>query len=140
MVKQKRLFMISLLLLMLTGCGMMDKASDALGNFSDEYGDDIMQAIDDLQNAEYQDGSFENNLESAREYLLTQMQEKYGIEFSVAPARRIFRSVCADRFQRAGWSRKNRSFRPKGKRRKTVGRKARSCGCLRKDKRRQARV
>ena len=35
-VKQKRLFMISLLLLMLTGCGMMDKASDALGNFSDE--------------------------------------------------------------------------------------------------------
>ena len=84
MVKQKRLFMISLLLLMLTGCGMMDKASDALGNFSDEYGDDIMQAIDDLQNAEYQDGSFENNLESAREYLLTQMQEKYGIEFSVA--------------------------------------------------------
>ena len=43
-----------------------------------------MQAIDDLQNAEYQDGPFENNLESAREYLLTQMLEKYGIEFSVA--------------------------------------------------------
>ena len=84
MVKQKRLCMISLLLLMLTGCGMMDKASDALGNFSDEYGDDIMQAIDDLQNAEYQDGPFENDLESAREYLLIQMQEKYGIEFSVA--------------------------------------------------------
>ena len=62
----------------------MDKASDALDNFSDEYGDDIMQAIDDLQNAEYQDGPFENNLESAREYLLTQMQEKYGMEFSVA--------------------------------------------------------
>ena len=37
---------------------MMDKASDALDNFSDEYGDDIMQAIDDLQNAEYQDGPF----------------------------------------------------------------------------------
>ena len=83
MVKQKKLFMLSLLLLMLTGCGMMDKASDALGNFSDEYGDDIMQAIDDLQNAEYQDGPFENNLESARAYLLTQLQEKYGIEFTV---------------------------------------------------------
>ena len=77
-------FTASLLLLLLTGCGMMDKASDAQNNFSDEYGDDIMQAIDDLQNAEYQDGPFENNLESAREYLLTQMQEKYGMEFSVA--------------------------------------------------------
>ena len=64
MVKQKRLFMISLLLLMLTGCGMMDKASDALDNFSDEYGDDIMQAIDDLQNAEYQDGPFEKDRKS----------------------------------------------------------------------------
>ena len=66
-------FTASLLLLLLTGCGMMDKASDAQNNFSDEYGDDIMQAIDDLQNAEYQDGPFENNLESAREYLLTQI-------------------------------------------------------------------
>lgn len=82
--KAQRGFLISLLLLMLTGCGMLDKTSDTLDNFNDEYGDDIMQAIDDLQNAEYLDGPFENNLESARKYLLTQMQEKYGIEFSVA--------------------------------------------------------
>ena len=82
--KAQRGFLISLLLLMLTGFGMLDKTSDTLDNFNDEYGDDIMQAIDDLQNAEYQDGPFENNLESARKYLLTQMQEKYGIEFSVA--------------------------------------------------------
>lgn len=50
-----------LLLFMLTGCGMLD----------------------DLQNAEYRGGPFENNLESARAYLLEQLQEKYGIEFSV---------------------------------------------------------
>ena len=52
---------LSLLLLLLTGCGM----------------------IDDLQNAEHHGGPFENNLESARAYLLTQLQEKYGIEFAV---------------------------------------------------------
>ncbi len=88
MAKQKRLFMISLVLLLLSGCGMREeltdwaaeKANDALG----VVGGGVQEAIDDLQNAEYQDGPFENNLESAREYLLTQMQEKYGIEFSVA--------------------------------------------------------
>ena len=88
MAKQKRLFMISLLLLLLSGCGMREeltdwaakKANDALG----VVGGGVQEAIDDLKNAEYQDGPFENNLESAREYLLTQMQEKYGIEFSVA--------------------------------------------------------
>ena len=53
--------MVMLLLFMLTGCGM----------------------IDNLQNAEYHGGPFENNLESARTYLLTQLQEKYGIKFSV---------------------------------------------------------
>ncbi|MCI8554582.1 MAG: hypothetical protein HFJ80_06525 [Clostridiales bacterium] len=53
--------LISLWLLMLAGCGM----------------------IDNLQNAEYHGGPFENNLESARACLLAQLQEKYGIEFSV---------------------------------------------------------
>lgn len=87
MVKQKRLFMISLLLLLLTGCGMSEeltdwaaeKANDAL----EVVGGGVQEAIDDLENAEYQDGPFENNLESARAYLLTQLQEKYGIEFTV---------------------------------------------------------
>lgn len=87
MVKQKRLFMISLLLLLLTGCGMSEeltdwaaeKANDAL----EVVGGGVQEAIDDLENAEYQDGPFENNLESARAYLLTQLQEKYGMEFTV---------------------------------------------------------
>ena len=87
MVKQKRLFMISLLLLLLTGCGMSEeltdwaaeKANDAL----EVVGGGVQEAIDDLENAEYQDGPFENNLESARAYLLTQLQEKYGMEFIV---------------------------------------------------------
>ena len=63
-MKTKRVccaLLISLLLFMLTGCGM----------------------IDNLQNAEYHGGPFENNLESARTYLLAQLQEKYWIEFSV---------------------------------------------------------
>ena len=87
MVKPKRLFMISLLLLMLSGCGMSEeltdwaaeKANDAL----EVVGGGVQEAIDDLKNAEYQDGPFENNLESAQAYLLTQLQEKYGIEFTV---------------------------------------------------------
>lgn len=87
MVKQKRLFIISLLLLMLTGCGMSEeltdwaaeKANDAL----EVVGGGVQEAIDDLENAEYQDGPFENNLESAQAYLLTQLQEKYGIEFTI---------------------------------------------------------
>ena len=87
MMKQKRLFIIFLLLLMLTGCGMSEeltdwaaeKANDAL----EVVGGGVQEAIDDLENAEYQDGPFENNLESARAYLLTQLQEKYGMEFTV---------------------------------------------------------
>ena len=83
MEKQKRLFMLSLLLPMLTGCGMSEeltdwaaeKANDAL----EVVGGGVQEAIDDLKNAEYQDGPFENNLESARAYLLAQLQEKYGI-------------------------------------------------------------
>lgn len=99
-MKGKAAFFASLLvssLLLLTGCDMnkpppggkltewaLGKAADALDSFSDEYGDDIMQAIDDLKNAEHHGGPFENNLDSARAYLLEQMQEKYGMEFIVA--------------------------------------------------------
>lgn len=87
MVKKKRIVMISLLLFMLTGCGMSEeltdwaaeKANDAL----EVVGGGVQEVIDDLENAEYQGGPFENNLESARAYLLTQLQEKYGIEFTV---------------------------------------------------------
>lgn len=60
-------------------CGNLLPGYDALG----VVGGGVQEAIDDLKNAEYQDGPFENNLESAQAYLLTQLQEKYGIEFTV---------------------------------------------------------
>lgn len=41
---------------------------------------DIMNSIKEM---EYNDGPFQNNVESARAYLLEQMREKYGIEFLV---------------------------------------------------------
>ena len=80
-------FALSLLLLLMTGCSMgeeladwaADKANDAL----EVIGGGVQDALDDLHDAEYQGGPFENNLDSARAYLLEQMQEKYGIEFTV---------------------------------------------------------
>lgn len=84
-------------LLLLIGCDMnkpplggelteraLQKASDALEDFSDKHGDDVMQALDDLKNADHLGGPFENNLDSARAYLLEQLREKYGREFTVA--------------------------------------------------------
>jgi hypothetical protein len=80
-------FLLSLLPLLLTGCGKGEeltewaagKANDAL----ETVGGGIQDVIDDLENAGYQGGPFENNLDAARAYLLEQMQEKYGIEFTV---------------------------------------------------------
>ena len=80
-------FLLSLLLLLLSGCSVgeeladwaADKANDAL----EVIGGGVQDALDDLHDAEYQGGPFENNLDSARAYLLEQMQEKYGIEFTV---------------------------------------------------------
>lgn len=84
-------------LFLLTGCDMnkpppggelteraLQKASDALEDFSEKHGDDVMQALDDLKNADHPGGPFENNLDSARAYLLEQLHEKYGKEFTVA--------------------------------------------------------
>lgn len=89
-MKVKSMFcvmMLSLLLFLLAGCRTGEeltewaagKANDAL----EAVGGGVQEIIDDLENAEYQGGPFENNLESARAYLLTQLQEKYGIEFTV---------------------------------------------------------
>lgn len=95
-MKNISIILITGTLLLLTSCNMnepppggkltewaLGKANDAIEAFSDEHGDDIMQVFDDLQNAEYHGGPFENNMDSARAYLLEQMQEKYGIEFAV---------------------------------------------------------
>ena len=81
-------FLLLLLLLLLSGCSIGEEltewAAGKANDASETVGGGVQEAIDELENAEYQDSPFENNLESAREYLLTQMQEKYGIEFSVA--------------------------------------------------------
>lgn len=83
-------------LLLPTGCDMnkpppggelteqaLQKASDALEDFSDKHGDDVMQALDNLKNADHPGGPFENDLDSARAYLLEQLRGKYGKEFTV---------------------------------------------------------
>ena len=80
-------FALSLLLLLMTGCSMGEELADwAAGKANDALeviGGGVQDALDDLHDAEYQGGPFENNLDSARAYLLEQMQEKYGIEFTV---------------------------------------------------------
>ena len=89
-MKVKPLFctlVVSLSLLLSVGCSTgreltewaAGKANDAL----EVVGGGVQEVIDDLHDAEYQGGPFENNLESARAYLLEQMQKKYGIEFTV---------------------------------------------------------
>lgn len=97
MKQLKFLAVVMAILLLLTGCDMnrpppggelteraLQKASDALEDFSEKHGDDVMQALDDLKNADHPGGPFENNLDSARAYLLEQLHEKYGKEFTVA--------------------------------------------------------
>lgn len=81
------LFLLLFVSLLLSGCSMdeeltekvAEKANDAL----ETAGGIVKNTIDELHNAEYQGGPFENNLESARAYLLTQLQDKYGIEFMI---------------------------------------------------------
>ena len=57
MVKQKRLFMLSLLLFMLTGCGMSEELTDWAAEKANDVlevvGVGVQEAIDDLENAEY---------------------------------------------------------------------------------------
>ena len=80
-------FLSFLLLLLLSGCStdeeLMEWAAGKANDALETVGGGIQEVIDDLENAEYQGGPFENNLESARAYLLMQLQEKYGIEFTV---------------------------------------------------------
>ncbi len=96
MQRIKSLAFAMCMLIFLAGCDMnqpppdneliqwaLRQANSALEDIDDKYGDDIMQAIDDLRDADHPGGPFENNLDSAREYLLEQMREKYGIEFTV---------------------------------------------------------
>lgn len=96
MQRIKLLFFAVCMLSLLAGCDMnqpppdnelvqwaLRQANGALEDIDEKYGDDIMQAIDGLREADYPGGPFENNLDSARAYLLGQLWEKYGIEFAV---------------------------------------------------------
>ncbi len=96
MKQLKFLAVVMTILLLLTGCDMnkpppggeltewaLRKASNALEDFSDKHGDDVMQALDNLKNANHPGGPFENDLDSARVYLLEQLRGKYGKEFTV---------------------------------------------------------
>lgn len=82
-------------LLLLAGCGAAEEqaretldaaesqAQEKLNDTLEWVGGKIVGALDELENAEYQGGPFENNQESARAYLLEQLKEKYGQEFVV---------------------------------------------------------
>ena len=87
-MKIKSVLLLILSLILLAGCDDLgenltewaaDKANDAL----EAVGGVIMEGLDALKEAEYQGGPFENDLDSAREYMLGQLKEKYGIEFTV---------------------------------------------------------
>ena len=81
-------FLLLLLLLLLSGCSIGEELTEwAAGKANDTLeviGGGVQGVLDDIHNAEHQGGPFENNLESARAYLLSQLQEKYGIEFTIA--------------------------------------------------------
>ena len=87
MRKLKPLIFSACILFLLTACSADDeltqwaagKANDVLTNI----GEGVQKALDELHEAEYQGGPFENNMDSARAYLLQQLQEKYGKEFIV---------------------------------------------------------
>ena len=61
------------------------RANEAL----EDLGGVVSDALDEVKEAEYQGGPFDNNLESARAYLLEQLREKYGMEFTVVGNERL---------------------------------------------------
>ena len=77
---------LALALALLSACDkaeVEEKAKEALNGALEKAGEKIISALDQLENAEYQGGPFENNEESARAYLLGQLEEKYGEKFIV---------------------------------------------------------
>lgn len=78
--------LLALALALLSACDkaeVEEKAKEALNGALEKAGEKIISALDQLENAEYQGGPFENNEESARAYLLGQLEEKYGEKFIV---------------------------------------------------------
>ena len=74
------LFLVFLAVFLLSGCSMDDELTEKVAEQANDAleaaGGIVKNTIDELHNAEYQGGPFENNLESARAYLLAQLQEK----------------------------------------------------------------
>ena len=66
-----------------------DKTVETVNKALETAGEGIMTVLDGIKNADYQGGPFENNIESARAYLLEQLQEKYGKEFVVVDRERL---------------------------------------------------
>lgn len=64
----------------LSGCGIVENQVKPALDKADQV---ITDSLEKLKEAEYEGGPFENNLDSARSYLLDELQEKYGIEFVV---------------------------------------------------------
>lgn len=80
-MKRTVLAMTLLALVLLPGC--TQRAQQEVERLSGAAGELVLSGLDALKNAEHQGGPFENNLESARAYLLDQLREKYGMEFTV---------------------------------------------------------
>lgn len=85
-LRQGAALLAAFLLLALAGCSREqaeDKAREILEQAETAAGSIIVEGLDKLKDAEYQGGPFENDMDSAREYLLGQLSEKYGCEFIV---------------------------------------------------------
>lgn len=91
MQKVKLTVLVVVVLLFMSGCGSMEKTDEELTEWTAEkvngaleaVGSGVQKVLDDLHHTAYQGGLFENDLDSARAYLLEQMQKKYGIAFAV---------------------------------------------------------
>ena len=80
-LRQRAALLAAFLLLVLAGCSREqaeDKAREILEQAETAAGSIIVEGLDKLKDAEYQGGPFENDMDSAREYLLGQLSEKYG--------------------------------------------------------------
>ena len=64
----------------LSGCGTVENQVKPALDKADQV---ITDSLEKLKEAEYEGGPFENNLDSARSYLLDELQEKYGVEFVI---------------------------------------------------------
>ena len=85
------LALLVLCIVHLSGCGIvedqaksaLEKAGQAIQPAMDEAAQVIQDGLDQLKKAEIEGRPFENDLDSARAYLLDQLREKYGKEFIV---------------------------------------------------------